>query len=247
MGSTSLDKIMEVVYRLLYMRLVNECFVLNNTNLSYLLGKTEREYQETRNSLPPWVLFFNLAAYDYFPEERLSGQIADLLEITQRSGLEAVKVLGRVQASGLLKTVQKPSDDPYWKIRRYGGCQDIFFITIYDKLNALIKTMQDTADSVGFPSTNLGTYIQPIVQGVNCHCEFNLFYDPENAAEAAKVKHLNSLATQNLLAAGAFFSRPYGENARLIMDRDSATVSAIKKVKGILDPGNIMNPGKLCF
>ena len=46
---------------------------------------------------------------------------------------------------------------------------------------------------------------------------------------------------------GAFFSRPYGENTAMIMNRDAATVAALKKIKSIADPQNIMNPGKLCF
>ena len=46
---------------------------------------------------------------------------------------------------------------------------------------------------------------------------------------------------------GAFFSRPYGETAGMIINRDAATAAALKKVKAIVDPENIMNPGKLCF
>ena len=46
---------------------------------------------------------------------------------------------------------------------------------------------------------------------------------------------------------GAFFSRPYGENARTIINRDAATAAALNKVKAIVDPENVMNPGKLCF
>jgi FAD/FMN-containing dehydrogenase len=93
----------------------------------------------------------------------------------------------------------------------------------------------------------MGIYLQPIVQGTNCHCEFNLFYDPENQGESDRVKELSDRVITSLMAKGAFFSRPYGTSARTIINRDAATVAALKKVKSVLDPGNIMNPGKLCF
>ena len=47
--------------------------------------------------------------------------------------------------------------------------------------------------------------------------------------------------------AGAFFSRPYGALTDIAYRRDGETTSALKKVKAVLDPNNIMNPGKLCF
>jgi FAD/FMN-containing dehydrogenase len=51
----------------------------------------------------------------------------------------------------------------------------------------------------------------------------------------------------SLMAKGAFFSRPYSTSARTIINRDAGTAAALKKIKSILDAGNIMNPGKLCF
>jgi FAD/FMN-containing dehydrogenase len=93
----------------------------------------------------------------------------------------------------------------------------------------------------------MGIYLQPLVQGVNLHLEFDLFYNPEDKTETEIVKDLNVKATKTLMNHGAFFSRPYGENTQLIMNRDGATVEALKKVKNILDPGYVMNPGKLCF
>jgi FAD/FMN-containing dehydrogenase len=107
--------------------------------------------------------------------------------------------------------------------------------------------MNDIAEAAGYPATDMGVYLQPIVQGVNCHCEFNLFYNTEDPGEAAMVKSLTQTATKELLTKGAFFSRPYGENTAMIINRDAATVAALKKVKAIVDPDNIMNPGKLGF
>jgi hypothetical protein len=93
----------------------------------------------------------------------------------------------------------------------------------------------------------MGIYLQPIVQGSSCHVEFNLFYDPTDKLETCAVRGLATSAIQPLMSAGAFFSRPFGEAARDIMNRDAASVEALKKFKAIVDPVGILSPGKLCF
>jgi len=247
-GSSKLDRILELVHWLIRRRLVNECLVLNNSNLAAIMAKRwPEDYQDLKDALPPWVLFFNIAGYDYYPEDRVSGQIKNMLDITQWVGVEAVKAIGGVSAAEILKVVQRPSREPYWKLRYKGGCHDIFLLTIYDKLEGLIRAMNDLADKAGYPTSDMGVYLQPIVQGTSCHCEFNLFHDPDNPSELERVKGLSTLAAKDLMANSAFFSRPYGESARMIINRDAATVAALTKVKKILDPNNIMNPGKLCF
>jgi FAD/FMN-containing dehydrogenase len=47
--------------------------------------------------------------------------------------------------------------------------------------------------------------------------------------------------------AGAYFSRPYGEWAAMAFGADPETAELTRTVKGIFDPNNVMNPGKLCF
>jgi FAD/FMN-containing dehydrogenase len=255
-ADSRLDKILDTVHWLIRLRLVNECLVLNNTNLALIMAaKSSEKYRQIKDVLPPWILFFNIAAYDYLPQERVSGQIKNMVELTQRLGVEAIQALGGVTAAQFLSVVKHPSAEPYWKLRHKGtrpepvegACQDIFFLTIFDKLPELIRTMYDSANVAAYPNDELGIYLQPIVQGVNCHCEFNLFYDSENPGEFARVRELTLNATKNLVAKGAFFSRPYGESTRMIMNRDAATMATLKKVKAIVDPNNIMNPGRLCF
>jgi FAD/FMN-containing dehydrogenase len=247
-GSDNLDKIMEMVHWLIRLRLVNECFVMNNCDLAAIVAKRfPKDYQIIKDSLPTWALFFNVAGYEYLPEKRVSGQIKDMKAVAQRAGLETGQALGKVIASELLAAVQYPSKEPYWKLRYKGACHDIFFLSLYDKLPEFIGIMQDAADEAGYPASDLGIYLQPVVQGTSCHCEFNLFYDPDNAGDITRVKELSNSVTRKLLNAGAFFSRPYGESAGMIINRDAATAAALKKVKSITDPNNIMNPGKLCF
>lgn len=247
-GSSQLDTISAMAHWLIRLRIPNECLVLNNAYLAAVMAKKwPDDYFDIKDSLPAWVLFYNLAAYEYLPEERISGQIQDVIDVAQRVGVQQVQAIGKVSASDLLKAVGGPSEEPYWKLRYKGACHDIFFLTIYDKLPKLIAIMHEAADAAGYPIPDLGIYIQPLVQGSNLHCEFTLFYDPDNKRESSRIRELAAGATSHLLAGGAHFSRPYGENALTIMNRDAATVAALKKVKNMLDPDNIMNPGKLCF
>jgi len=247
-GSSRPDPLMRAVHWLIRLRLANECLLLNNTSLGLIVSEKGPDgYQRIKESLPPWILFFTLAAYDYFPEQRMAGQTKDMIEVTRRTGVQATRTLGSITAAAFLKTAQSPSSEPYWKLRHKGNCQDIFFLTTFDKLEGLIFGAQQCADAAGYPASELGVYIQPIVQGASCHCEFNLFYDPENRSEAERVRELSVAITKSLIARGAFFSRPYGDMTGMIMNRDGASAAALKKVKAMVDPRNIMNPGKLCF
>ena len=247
-GSPDLNKIMEMVHWLIRLRLVNECFILNSTDLATLLPKkSPHEYPQIKSGLPAWILFYNVAAYDYLTEDRVNWQVLDIKDLSQRVGLEPVRSLGAVSAFDLLKLVQAPAPEPYWKTQNNWACQDIFFITSFQKVGELIDTMYDLAAEAGYATPDMGVYIQPVVQGVNFHVEFNLFYPLANPVEVARVRKLSVSAVRKLMEKGAFFSRPYGESTGFIMNRDAATIAALKKVKSILDPDNIMNPGKLCF
>lgn len=52
----------------------------------------------------------------------------------------------------------------------------------------------------------------------------------------------------DLMNSGAFFNRPYGLWAKEVYERhEDSTYRALKKVKRIFDPNNVLNPGVLCF
>jgi FAD/FMN-containing dehydrogenase len=246
-GSSQLEKLLEMMHWLIRLRLVNECFILNGYNLATIMAKDLAAFSKMKQKLRPWVLFFNVAAYEYLPEMRVQGQIEDINRIARRNGLEPVEEVGDIAALKVLETIRHPAPEPYWKLREKGACQDIFFITTYDNIPQLIATMNAEAEKSGYDVSEIGAYLQPVVQGVNCHCEFNLFYDPDNAAETEQVRQLCLETPRILMDKGAFFSRPYGESTGMIMNRDAASLAALRKVKSILDPDKILNPGKLCL
>jgi hypothetical protein len=247
-GSSKFERLMEMVHWLIRLRIPNECFILNKTDLAAMVaGDDTDEYLKIRDSLPQWVLFYNLAGYEYYPEERVRVHENDAWGIAQREGVEPSRSVGKVSSFEFLKAAQAVSPELYWKLRAKGASQDIFFLSNFQNVEKLINVMYRVSDQADYSLQDLGVYVQPLVQGVNYHVEFNLFYDPDDHREAGLVKKLASDVIDPLLSNGAFFSRPYGENARVILNKDAATVNTLMKVKKIFDPDNMMNPGKLCF
>jgi FAD/FMN-containing dehydrogenase len=246
-ASVDLGKLVEAARWLIRLRLGNECLILDRVDALALMLDAGLVDPACPPRLPAWLLFFNLAAYDYLPELRMDGQIADSRDVLQRIGVEARDSLSGVAAGRFLESIRQPSSERYWKLRRTGACQDIFFLTNQRNLPRLVTAMAGMAEVAGFSAGNIGTYIQPIVQGTSWHCEFSLFFDAGDEAERGRVRALARQSIPALMAHGAFFSRPFGDTARDVMNRDAATVATLKKVKQIVDPAGILNPGKLCF
>ena len=88
--------------------------------------------------------------------------------------------------------------------------------------------------------------MQPQHQGVSYHVLFSLAYD-DDAGARERAARLVGEAGAALIAAGAYFSRPYGVWAAPVYDRDPVSRDVLRRVKRIFDPNGIMNPGKLCF
>lgn len=245
--SEGIDRLIDFAYRLLRIRFGDELLFLNGLNTASILGNGSLKIQSLSEKLPPWILMVGIAGRDILPKERVEFQEKDIGEMARQAGLELLSEFPGADAGEMLDGLLNPSREPYWKLTYKGGCQDIFFLATLDRVPVFMKTMVSVADACGYPSSDIGVYIQPVHQGVCCHCEFNLPFDPDNRQEATRIRELFLKASEELLKQGAFFSRPYGMWADMAFNRDGRTTSVLKKVKGIFDPRGVMNPGKLCF
>jgi FAD/FMN-containing dehydrogenase len=246
-GDTTPAKLIDFAYQMLWLKYVDKMVLLNNVNLAGIIAGNPAEYESLRKSLPRWILFFSIAGFDYFPQEKVAFQQQTVMKTAQKFSISPVETLSGIAAQSILTIFSQPSADPYWKIRQKGGCQDLFCLSTLDRIGQLIQAMQDQAEAAGYPTSNMGVYIQPMVQGSSCHLEFNLFYNPRNKREAALVEELYIRAGEALMNAGGFFSRPYGALTDLIYRRNAENTALLRKIKNIFDPKNVMNTGKLCF
>lgn len=186
-----------------------------------------------------------ISGYEIFPEERISYQKNEILNIASQFGLLPRPSISGISAKRLLESLEEPSE-PYWKLKPKGASCDIFFLTTLDKVSKFISLMYQISNDHRYDIRDLGIYVQPIQQGRSCHCEFNLIYDPNDLKEVDKIKKLFSIASRAMMKEGGFFSRPYGSWAQMAYNKDAGSREAVRNLKKIFDPNNIMNPGKLC-
>jgi FAD/FMN-containing dehydrogenase len=245
--SKRLDDLLGFAYRLLRFRYGDELLFLNSTNLASVLGERCDEIKELRGQLPPWVLLLGIAGRDRLAEEKVKYQEDDIMDIAQQFGLQLSSTIPGARAGDVLEALLTPCKEPYWKLRYRSGCQDIFFLSTLNKTPEFIECMYLVSQAHGYSYSDIGIYIQPVHQGVGCHCEFSLPYDPNNRTEVTKIQRLFTEGSEALINKGAFFSRPYGSWADMVYNRDAQSMIALRKIKKIFDPNNVMNPGKLCF
>jgi FAD/FMN-containing dehydrogenase len=237
-----LEDLVEFCYKLERIRLGDEVLVVNAAQLATMLGARERKTQ-----LPPWTVIIGLAGAALFAEERVEVQELDLGRIVQQCGLTLSNGLPNVTSAEIASAVESCSAEPYFKFKPKGGCEEVFFLTTLDKIPAYVTNVFTIANRLRYPAEDVGVYIQPQHHGVSQHVEFNFPYDPADREATALVKQLYDEVSSALVSAGAYFSRPYGSWARLVYSRDVNATQVLRTVKRIVDPRNVLNPGKLCF
>ncbi len=228
------DNLINFVYRLLRLDLVDELFILNNTNAEVLYFDGFKEERR----LPEWILCMGIGSSGRFAKERMDYKISDLMDVAQSFGVKLIRNVGDIKGLVFFEKIYSPQET-YWKFKN-GFSKDIFFITTLDKASFFIKNFLTFLNEQGYKGET-GIYIQPLVQGTSCHLEFTLYSSQD------EIDKIFEKASWFLFEKCAFFSRPYGYWSNLVYSRDAIFTESLKKVKGIFDPNGIMNPGKLCF
>ena len=90
-----------------------------------------------------------------------------------------------------------------------------------------------------------GYYIQPLEYGRACHFESSFYYDQNKTEEVNNICNLYAELGESVIESGGFITRPYGILSNMVYSRAPEYATALKKVKKLLDPNNVMAPGRL--
>ncbi len=242
-----LEALLDFAYRLLRFRFADELFIVNAACLAAILAGDAAALGRLRADLPAWCVVVGISGGQILAREQVRAREQDIGDIAQQFGLRLASEAGVCRAGQLMEVISKPSAEPYWKLRHKGGGQELFFLTTLGKTPGFVDTMYMTANELQRQSADIAVYLQPVHQGVGCHCEFVIPFDRHDSNDKHKALELFRRASRRLFRQKAYFSRPYGIWASMVFNADARTTMVTQTVKQIFDPNRVMNPGKLCF
>jgi FAD/FMN-containing dehydrogenase len=245
--SRRLDDLLAPAYRLTRLQLGDELFLVNNMYLAMLVARDAREIAALRNELPAWTLVVGIGGRALLPERRVAVAEKEIAAEVAALGLRLDPTVPGLAAGRMDEVVTGLAGEPHWKLRHKGGARDIFFLTLLEKTPGFVEAMRSLAEAHVYPVDDVAVYVQPQHQGVAWHCEFSLPLDPADPEATASTKAVFAGASDAFPELGAYFSRPYGAWAAAVYKTDAQSQKALRTVKAILDPNNVLNPGKLCF
>ncbi len=244
-ASDRIEDLTEAYYRLMYLRLTDEMYILNNLNFAALLEKDPLKIIALQQKLPSWIMVMSIGGYGELAGEQFEYKDADIHEEADKLGIRLLDEIGGVKEAHYRSNVlRRVSDEPYWKTRLKGDCREIFFLTSLSKTPDFIRIAKETAASHGYDSSTMGIYLQMVIQGTACHCEFDLYTSP---GEASSMEGFYNELSRKIFAQGGYYSRPYGIWSDLVYPHSETFVKYARGLKKIFDPDTVMNPGKLCF
>jgi len=244
-ASDQLSRIIGYVYEVQRPWLGEQTFILNRTAAAMLMTCADTaSFERIRNSFPEYLCLQNIAGFERLPRERLQYQYEELKDMAGNNGLALKESAGEIAAAALLDAARKPCGREDWRFALRGNCLSVFFLSLLDKSETFIEIARESVEECNISRERMGIYIQPIVQNHACHIEFMMPYDPGASEEVAVMKKLEVRLTDRLMAAKAFFSRPYGRAAETVFANNPGNTELVHVIKSLFDPDNILSPGK---
>ena len=235
----------EAVRKFLRMEVTEEVFVTNPHYLSLLLAKKwPEEFDRLKKKIAPWILVMVVRGY----REEVELKSLDLKEVAYSLKLTLETDLPDLTDAGerVLREIAHPMG--FLSQNRYQGAWNpIFCYTTKGNLPLFHALITSIASKHQYSSEDIGFFLLPLNHGATFYFEPSFYRDPHDKSDSQKVEKLFLEASNKLIHQGAFFDRPYPLWAEGVYSQAPIYHKKIKEIKEMVDPNNIMNPGKLAL
>lgn len=115
------------------------------------------------------------------------------------------------------------------------------FYTLFDRVADLDESLRDAITKKGYPAKDIGRLMVSVDRGRTAYCSYEFFKD------GIETDRLVDELQEMLLDKGAFYDRPLGGFAQTVFSKIDGYTQHLKRIKTMMDPKGILNPGLIKF
>jgi FAD/FMN-containing dehydrogenase len=241
----TIEEAIKAVFEIRSVEIGEETFIANPLYLSLMLAdRSPEEFETYRKNLSPWTVILVISGW----QEEAAYQEEDLRELALNSKFELLTELPGIPDAGekILREILYPRGNDSQRLYK-GVCNPIFTYVLPKQIWKLIGITEQLAKEYQYPSRDIGFFFLPLDYARGYYFEPSFHRNPEDISETEKVRTLFNRVSEALFQEGAIFDRPYGAWAEMVYNNAGKFHRKIREIKHMLDPENIMNPGKLAF
>jgi len=220
-----------------------EFFAANAAYLASMFAENNDMFEELKTRLPAATAVMILRGQ----KGEVDYQKADIEDAAKEMNLALSYTMEQVADAP--KKILDELDFPkgYTRAQSFRGAYNVIpFICMASQLPMFDMVVNQFAGAFKFDRKNIGELMLP-VEATVFHYQYSFYSNPAVPPEHMVVKKLFEMLSGMLIKMGGFFSRPYGEWATQVYNKANQYKELLKEYKAVLDPENIMNPGKLDF
>jgi hypothetical protein len=238
-GFDDLTGMAEAVRKFFLVEAAEEVFAVNAHYMSLLL-----EESALKKSCAPWMLVMVVRGF----EEEVEYKSLDLEDTASSLGLKLENGLPGIADAGdrILDEIAYPQG--VLSHNRYKGAWNpIFCYAAKAQLSRFHDIVFSLSRTHSYPVEDIGCFVLPLNRGGTFYFEPSFYRNPDDPEESRKVEKLFLELSNELISQGGFFDRPYPLWAEKVYAKASTYHKKMRDMKQMIDPKNIMNPGKLAM
>ena len=218
-----------------------ETIIMNKNSLASLFANNIHEFGNLMEALPMWTQIICLTG----EPEWVDCQERDLMDAAEGTGIKPVPDLPGFEKASMEFSEEFVSPTRIDRAFKYLPFNRVEYYTTHRKIPVFNKEVESIAAERGY-SKGLGINIIPLEQARAYFVEYDLYFDLSKPEEAEHVKETYKAAYTHLIRNGATINTPHDHFvAEQLYAQIQIYYENMLKIKKLLDPGDIMHPGKL--
>lgn len=239
------EDLLELFMEIKRIEIGKECLAISGLNLAAILAENIEDMLDLNEKLPPWTLVLKLTGWE---NEEIQVQEEELEELNIKFNTGAYPVIAEVENIQDIFKNEFNLPNKLLNHRKYKtNCTIIPFYANLDIISDIVDSVIAIARDMGYPEEDLFGYMMPIEQARIIYSEFTLYYDDSELELKNMSTNLYLRISEEILNLGGIIDRPDGILANLIYSKIPQYHDYLGMLKNMLDPNNILNPGKLAL